>query len=89
MYSEECGKEFVFIGVNTADYYDRQLFSIAHELYHFITKTPSHLSRIEAEDDKVEYKANRFAAEFLMPAVTLKSIVLEEFINCTLCQGQI
>jgi Zn-dependent peptidase ImmA (M78 family) len=79
MYSEEGGKELVFIGLNTADYFDQQLFAIAHELYHFYTKTASHLSRIEVEEDKVEYKANRFAAEFLMPAVTLKSIVLEEF----------
>lgn len=79
MYSEEGGKELVFIGLNTADYYDRQLFAIAHELYHFYTKTGSHLSRIETEDDRVEYKANRFAAEFLMPEATLKSIVIEEF----------
>ncbi len=79
MYSEEGGKELVFIGLNTADYYDRQLFAIAHELYHFYTKTGSHLSRIEAEEDRVEYKANRFAAEFLMPEATLKSTVIEEF----------
>jgi len=79
MYSEEGGKALVFIGLNTADYFDQQLFAIAHELYHFYTKTPSHLSRLEVEDNKVEYKANRFAAEFLMPGVTLKSIVIEEF----------
>lgn len=89
MYSEEGGKELVFIGLNTADYYDRQLFAIAHELYHFYTKTGSHLSRIEAEEDRVEYKANRFAAEFLMPEATLKSIVIEEFKTSNLNKMQL
>ena len=28
--------EMLFLGVNTWDYYDRQLFSIAHELYHYL-----------------------------------------------------
>ena len=26
---------FSFIGINTYDYYDKQIFAIAHELYHF------------------------------------------------------
>ena len=80
MYSEENGKEFVFIGLNTADYFDKQVFAIAHELYHYYSKTGSPLSRLnDVENNLVEAKANRFAAEFLFPEVALKSIAIEEF----------
>ena len=80
MYSTEGDKELVFIGLNTADFFDKQIFAIAHELYHFYTKTGSHLSRLSEEEDSYEEaEANRFAAEFLLPESTLKSIVLDEF----------
>lgn len=78
--SEEGGKSLVFIGLNTADYFDKQVFAIAHELYHFFTKTGSHLSRQDGQDDDVvEAKANWFAAEFLLPGDVLKRRVFEEF----------
>ncbi|MDD2482012.1 MAG: XRE family transcriptional regulator [Lutispora sp.] len=77
---KEGDKELAFIGLNTADYFDKQIFAITHELYHFYTKTGSHLSRpSEEENDLVEKTANRFAAEFLLPENTIKSIVLKEF----------
>lgn len=80
MYSEENGNEFVFLGLNTADYFDKQVFAIGHELYHYYSKTGSHLSRLnDVENNLIEAKANRFAAEFLFPEVALKSIVIEEF----------
>lgn len=80
MYSEEDGEELVFIGLNTADYFDKQVFAIAHELYHYYTKTASHLSRWnDTENTTIEAKANRFAAEFLFPEVALKSIIIDEF----------
>lgn len=80
MYSEQGDKSLAFIGLNTADYYDNQIFAIAHELYHFYTKSGSHLSRQEDQKDNlIEVKANRFAAEFLLPDTILESIVLEEF----------
>lgn len=69
----------VFIGLNTADYFDKQVFAIAHELYHFYTKTGSHLSRLDGENELIEAKANRFAVEFLLPDRALKSIILSEF----------
>ena len=78
MCSEDDGKELVFIGLNTADYFDKQVFSIAHELYHYYTKTGSHLSR-DIENTSIEAKANRFAAEFLFPEMELKSKILDEF----------
>jgi Zn-dependent peptidase ImmA (M78 family) len=78
--SEEEGESLVFIGLNTADYFDKQVFAIAHELYHFFTKTGSHLSRQDGQaDDVVEAKANWFAAEFLLPEDVLKRRVFEEF----------
>lgn len=79
IYSNEDSEELVFIGLNTADYFDNQIFAIAHELYHFYTKTGSHLSRADGETDLIEAMANRFAAEFLLPETVLKSIVLNEF----------
>lgn len=80
MYSEEGDKKLTFIGLNTADFYDKQIFAIAHELYHCYTKSGSHLSRPEDEESSlIEVKANRFAAEFLLPETVLESIVLDEF----------
>ena len=80
MYSEEGDKKLTFIGLNTADYYDKQIFAIAHELYHYYTLSGSHLSRPEEEESSlIEVKANRFSAEFLLPETVLESIVLDEF----------
>ncbi|WKY46087.1 ImmA/IrrE family metallo-endopeptidase [Eubacteriaceae bacterium ES2] len=80
MYSEDNGGELAFIGLNTADYFDKQLFAIAHELFHYYTKNGSHLSRLDDEENSlIEAKANRFAAEFLFPEAALKSIILDEF----------
>lgn len=88
--SEEGGESLVFIGLNTADYFDKQVFAIAHELYHYFTKTGSHLSRQDGqEDDVVEAKANWFAAEFLLPEDVLKRRVFEEFKSYSLESVQI
>ena len=85
MYSEEGDRKLTFIGLNTADHYDKQIFAIAHELYHYYTKSGSHLSRPEDEESSlIEVKANRFAAEFLLPETVLESIVLDEFKTSTL-----
>lgn len=85
MCDEVNGKEIVFIGLNTADYFDKQIFAIAHELYHYFTKTGWHLSRLnDIEKTIVEAKANRFAAEFLLPESIFKNIILEEFNYSTL-----
>lgn len=82
IYASEGNSELVFLGLNTAHYYDRQIFAITHELYHYYTKTGSHLGRL-AEDysgsDITEQKANLFAAEFLLPEKILNNIILEEF----------
>lgn len=73
-----------FIGVNSSDYYDNQLFAIAHELYHHYEKDEvmnfSRISLDEKECDKREAKANRFAAEILLPEEDLK-IEIEKINN--------
>lgn len=80
MYSEESEQQLTFIGLNTADFFDKQIFAIAHELYHFYKKSGSHLSRPEDDENNlIEVKANRFAAEFLLPKTVLESIALDEF----------
>lgn len=90
MYSTEGDKELVFIGLNTSDYFDKQVFAIAHELYHFYTKTASHLTRLKEEEDSlIEVKANRFAAEFLLPESTLKSIIIDIFKKSSLKEVKI
>jgi len=77
---EDNGDSLVFIGLNTADYFDKQIFAIAHELYHYFTKTGYHLSRSNDPVNTIlEAMANRFAAEFLFPASELRSTVLDEF----------
>lgn len=78
--SEEGGESLVCIGLNTAVYYDKQIFAIAHELYHYFTKLGSRLSRQDGqEDDVFEAKANWFAAEFLLPEDVLRRRVFDEF----------
>ncbi len=80
MYSEEGGQELAFIGLNTADYFDKQIFALAHELYHYYTKTGTHLSRLEDEEKNItEAEASRFAVEFLLPESVLGNIVFDEF----------
>lgn len=85
LYSEPLA----FIGINTADYYDRQIFAIAHELYHYYTKTSSqHYREGHNGDDVIETKANRFAAEFLLPEDALRRQVANEFGSYSLIDVQ-
>jgi len=73
--SKEGGENLVFIGVNSADYYDKQLFAISHELYHYFIQDEHPTNRAQL----VEAKANYFAAEFLLPETTLKRKIFDEF----------
>lgn len=69
-----------FIGLNTSLYFDEQIFALAHELYHFITKTGKAYKADEEDEDKLtEKKADRFAAELLLPDDILHSIVVSQF----------
>lgn len=63
LYSAQDDQELVFIGLNTSHYFNRQILAIAHELYHYFTKTGLHLSRLSEDNDNdniTEIKANLF-----------------------------
>ena len=76
---ETGGDPIVFIGLNTSLYYDEQMFALAHELYHYITQTGKAYTEEETEDPILEKKADRFAAELLLPGSVLENRVLNEF----------
>ncbi len=68
------GEKMRFIAINTNDYLDSILFAIGHELYHFIEDAPIDIYRSKDEETKErrEQKANRFAAELLLPEEAIK-----------------
>lgn len=70
---KEDGNKYMYIGLNTNDYYDNQIFALAHELYHYYEEPEIHLCRISSNSQPIrELKANRFAAEFLLPTEKLE-----------------
>lgn len=75
------GNEIItFIGLNTSSYYDEQIFAIAHEIYHYTTKTgKAYTPDVEYEDQITEKMADRFAAELLLPTEVLFSLVTDVF----------
>ncbi len=69
-----------FIGLNTSSFYDEQIFAIAHEIYHYTTKSgKAYTPEIDYEDKVTEKQADRFAAELLLPAEALKDAVMNAF----------
>ena len=74
--------KLTFIGLNSSIYMDEQIFALAHELYHYLTKTGKayHLDD-DVEDEWDEAKADRFAAELLLPIDALISKVEKYFPN--------
>ena len=76
---ETDDKPLIFIGLNSSLYYDEQIFALAHEIYHFKTKTGKAFSDKYSDDMKLEKKADRFAAELLLPEGVLKKSVVMEF----------
>lgn len=75
-----------FIGLNTSLYFDEQIFALAHELYHFVTKTGKAYDLEEDEDKLTERKADRFAAELLLPGEALHKKVVSQFGTSELTQ---
>ncbi|GAU79585.1 ImmA/IrrE family metallo-endopeptidase [Fusibacter sp. 3D3] len=70
--------ESYYIAINTSEPLDMQIFNACHEYYHHIDDNEKtlHLQRIsEPDDDLTNAKANRFAAEFLLPTETLVTLV--------------
>ena len=53
---------------------------VAHELYHYITKSgKAYTPELDDEDAVTEKQADRFAAELLLPADALKDAVMDVF----------
>lgn len=76
------------IGVNTNHHPNRQRFTIAHEIGHYVLHQHSdlHVDRVVVKlrselsskgEDSEEIEANRFAAELLMPQVMLENDIQE------------
>ena len=69
-----------FIGLNTSLCFDEQIFALAHELYHFLTKTgKAYMTDADEEDAITEKEADRYAAELLLPDEALRKRILMEF----------
>lgn len=69
-----------FIGLNTSLFFDEQIFALAHELYHFQTKTGKAYDADKSEEDAVTEKAaDRYAAELLLPDEALRRRIEAEF----------
>lgn len=68
------GEEINFIGINTCDYFDKQTFALSHELYHHYQDSELNICRTATGFHSMEeLKANRFAAELLLPEGTLNA----------------
>jgi Zn-dependent peptidase ImmA (M78 family) len=69
---------FRFIGLNTSEYLDKQIFILAHELYHHWEESQMKVCRnLEDPNEVGELKANLFAAEFLLPTIKLEEEILK------------
>lgn len=67
------------IWVNRRESVVRQRFTLAHELGHIMLHPPGRQYRDETLSDSshMETEANRFAAELLMPAETVRQLALQ------------
>lgn len=77
-YSSVTGIHSYYIAINTSIPLDLQIFNACHEYYHHIDEIDDslHLRRMgEPDDELIDAKANRFAAEFLLPTESLTTYV--------------
>lgn len=84
MYSNESGAPVIHY--NAMDPENRQRFTIAHELGHHVLKHGARFRDTSAAFsggtyDPVEVSANRFAAELLMPAYSVRVLVVDNGIT--------
>jgi len=86
LYSNIMG---AYILVNSSQSYGRQVFTAAHEYYHYINdrnKGPRIDMKINVSEEPNELMANAFASYFLMPARTIRNII--ELFNGSKIQGE-
>lgn len=78
-----------FIGLNTSLYFDEQVFALAHEVYHFLTKTgKAYMTDADEEDAITEKEADRYAAELLLPDEALRNRITAEFSEGKICRTE-
>lgn len=71
------------IGVNSYHHPNRQRFTIAHELGHFLLHRPTEkhidvtFARRSGQRNKEEHQADSFAAELLMPEVEIRKLIAD------------
>lgn len=71
------------IGVNSYHHPNRQRFTIAHELGHFLLHKPSEkhvdvtFARRSGRRDRLEQEADLFAAELLMPESEVRKLIAD------------
>ena len=85
------GDEGYLIRVNRYETRERQRFTIAHELAHFflhkttIDRFPNGITDNvlyrSGAPERVEYEANRLAADIVMPMPLIKKVLKEQFDN--------
>lgn len=80
--SKEGERPYYFMLVNTSDFYCRQRFTAAHELYHLLIQKDFHYSydeNIWSNKDAEEINANYFATYLLLPETGIRQLIpLEE-----------
>jgi Zn-dependent peptidase ImmA (M78 family) len=75
------------IGVNKSHHKNRQKFTLAHELGHYILHRERNINIVDTtffrntDTDSVEYMANEFAAKLLMPADMVRDLVEKQRIK--------
>lgn len=76
------------IGINASHHPNRQNFTLAHELGHYMLHKAKNVNIVDTtlfrNNDKtntIEYMANDFAAKLLMPEDTLRSLIDEKGIK--------
>ncbi len=75
MYTDEK-QPLIFVNKNVS--FDRQLFTVCHELGHLIM----HMAfSVEGEDRNEEKEANIFASEFLLPEADLKKQIVSRYLT--------
>ena len=84
---EGAGEQYPFIGLNSSIYMDEQIFALAHEMYHYLARKGKACDIDVEEDPLVEAKADRFAAELLLPHEELNRRVQRYFPDGTIASA--
>lgn len=83
-HEEKQGKSIWIISINKEHHKNRQRFTLAHELGHYILHKDKNINKVDTTFfrnenlDPLEYMANEFAAALLMPEDRLRELIDKE-----------